>query len=209
MDRKTFKTLMRSIKELDESKQTYPDYSDISIMFRINGRDTTFSLPNKTEKGVVKTYTMVGREELIEAGVEENYLSKLEENYDIMQTNSNRKYKLFQIKGKKKIEFTLKSNVRYKEYSDGITIINDLRKNHRLITMNKLIKYSNEYISECYFNFKYLIKLRAIVASGKKKSVGKTFYKGNKPIKEIFLEKKDLGKIRRIDLCRYNIKDKE
>lgn len=209
MDRKLYNTLLRSIKDLDERKETYPDYSDISVMFKTRNTPATFSVPNKTEDGVVKTYSMVDKEELLNMGIDNDYLCKLERNYEIMDTNKYRKQKLFRIKGKKSISFNLNSNVKYKEYSDGFTIIDDLRKEPKLITMGTLIKYKTEYIGECYFNFKYILKLRSFIVNGKKEAVGRHIYKNNKFQEEVFLDKKVLSKIRRISLCRYGIKEKK
>lgn len=203
MSRKFIKEMQKRFKELDEDKNTYPDYSDISILFAMEGKDIMYSVPNKTKSGKITTYSMLVKKELITEGVCEDYLEKVADNYFIMQRNENMKYKLFKIKSRKKIQFNLKSNINHKEYSDGFTIIDDLRKERKFISMYKIINSMDDYYTSVYFDSKRIIKLRALIASGKIKSVYKEDHKYGKYGKIIYVERKDLSKIKRFKLCMY------
>lgn len=203
MSRKFIKEMQKRLKDLDEDKDTYPDYSDISILFAMEGEDIMYSVPNKKKSGKITTYSMVDKNELIKEGVCEDYLEKVAYNYFIIQRNENIKYKLFRIKGRKKIKFNLKSNISYKEYSDGFTIIDDLRKEKKFISMYKIINSMDDYYTSVYFDSKRIIKLRALIASGKIKSVYKEDHKSGKYGKRIYVERKDLRKIKRFKLCMY------
>lgn len=204
MDKKLFNRLMKSMNEIKE--KTYPDFNDFKIRFKIKGKESRYLVPNKTENGVVKTHSVLNKEDLLKNGVSEDKIIKMEYNYDLMQKNKKTKLKLFAIKGKQKKEFNLKSNIKYKDYSDGFTIVNDLRKTKKILTMSTLLKYKGEYLGDSYFNTKELIKLRIKILNNKPNSFYKLIYKGNKVLNKLFINKKDLSKTRRIDLCNYNNK---
>ncbi len=206
MSRKFHKELLRRMNDSVEREETYPDYSDISIMFGFFGEEVIYSLPNKTSSGKIKTYTMVNKKELLANGVSEDYLSKLEYNYFLMERNKQIKTKLHSKIKKIKVKFNLKSNIKHKEYSDGFTIIEDLRKPKKVITMKTIMHYSNDYFRNVYFDSKYIMKLRSRIASGKKNSVYREDRKSNIYCAKKYLTKKDLSRIKRTELCLYYIK---
>lgn len=204
MDKRLFKLLMNSVKEINA--ESFPDYSDIKVRFHSKKSGTKFLVPNKNEYGEIKSYTVKNKEDLINIGINEDYLCKLEENYNRIQKYKIMKNKLFKISGKKRLDFTKKENLNIK-YSDALTIVDSLRTHDKLITMYDLLRAKESYLSELYFDFKKIMKLRAC-ALNKKNNVSRIVYKNDKPIKKVFLNKNELSKIKRIELCKYEKENK-
>lgn len=199
--------LKRSEKqEKKEQEECYPDYSDIRRFVFVSSNMSYFLVSNKTKEGKELFTKMTSKEELLKIGISEDYLLKLEYNYYLLKKNEKIKTKLFSKNKKPKIRFNLKSNIEEKEYSDAFTIIEDLRKKNDFITINKILQNNNDSFKYDYFNTKDIIKLRAAIISGKKDKVFKIDEKIKNYNNEKYLTKKDLGKIRRSELCTYRIK---
>ncbi len=219
-----YKEILRRLNNEKEMEPLYPDYSNIKIDFgpknvqKSLNEEMIYLLPHKKSSGKIICYVTMDKQELLENNVSEDYLSKLEYNYFLMRRNEEIKRKLHSKTKKLRVKFNFKSNIENKEYSDGVTIIEDLRKPKKVITMKNIMhyfitmktnmSYSNEFFRNVYFDNNYIMKLRARVASGKKNTVYTPDQKSNIYCAKKYLTKKDLSKIKRIELCKYEKENK-
>lgn len=200
------KEMEKRIKQMESEKIKYTDYKNFEIMMILHDELHAF-VPNVSENGEVLSYVMCDKKDLIDNGLNEDYINEKIDSYIKFEKFKLIKNKLRKNKNKIGFNFTFKSNVKLKEYSDGKTIIYYLKKTKKIITMSMKLKLKEDYLGEKYFNSKEIIKKRAILANGKKNQLHRTEKTKNGNYTSIYINKKDLKNISRIELSYYNFKN--